>query len=126
MPIRLTGNVATTLSPIPFPGSGQYADLESCNQGNPLSIPNDIHALTTLIFPNPVNDLLDIVITVHKQSSLSYHIFDMTGKKLRTFSQNNFICELKQSENLESLASGIYFFQLTLDGESVVRKLVKQ
>ncbi|MFI5218695.1 MAG: T9SS type A sorting domain-containing protein [Bacteroidia bacterium] len=92
----------------------------------PTSIPENFLQNILNINPNPFNDKLEINISVQKPANLTYEIFDMYGKKVKSFTHNNFAGELKQSENFANLSAGVYFFQLTLDGETMVKKLVHQ
>lgn len=72
---------------------------------------------STLVYPNPVTDLLNISTYSEIQK---VQIFDITGKQVKLIN-NNF-----NSFSVEDLKPGFYFLEVTIDGKSETKKFVKQ
>lgn len=69
------------------------------------------------LFPNPISNTLNIA---HQYDSLSYKLFSVDGKVIQEG-------KVVQSQiDFNQLQSGIYLLQLTANGNSEVRKLIKQ
>lgn len=70
-----------------------------------------------ILFPNPVKDQLNIQ---GINQPLTFEIYDLTGRMHleETNIQSNVI-------DVSSLQNGIYFIKISIDNESVVRKIVK-
>ncbi len=80
------------------------------------------------VYPNPANDF--IILSINSQTSLaesnnSYVLFDMLGNTV--LSKNLDIVSNKYQEqiDLSTLASGMYFLQLTTNGVATTSKIVK-
>jgi hypothetical protein len=77
------------------------------------------------VYPNPVNDELNIIINSKDSKSQIIQISDVSGMVL--FNQNTQISSGILKLNLESLASGLYLIKLIdSDGKSMATKFVKQ
>ncbi len=79
-------------------------------------------ANTISIFPNPVTNLLTISLPATNIKSCSINLYDMLGEKML----DEIITHTSQyTINISTLPQGIYFLEAIMDGEKVVRKVVK-
>jgi dienelactone hydrolase len=83
-----------------------------------VSIKENDFSADVQIFPNPTNDILNIV-TRNNALLTKIELFDVKGSLLNVFSY-----ETKQI-NMESFASGIYFLKLKTENGFVLKKVVK-
>lgn len=75
--------------------------------------------LNARVQPNPSNGLFSIIVAA---SNWSYSILDMNGKLIKSESAS----ANKAEVNIEALEAGIYMLQISVDGHSVYKKIVKQ
>ncbi len=81
-------------------------------------------------FPNPFNPSTKIGYRLNKAAQVRLSIYDMTGREVnRLVDQYQYVGEYtsewnSQAANGAKLASGMYFARLSVDNESVSRKLV--
>jgi hypothetical protein len=68
------------------------------------------------LYPNPVTDKL--FTTIRNESVGEYKIFDTFGRQLMTGYATSGI-------SVDELASGLYFFQVEIEGKSSIRKFIK-
>jgi hypothetical protein len=79
----------------------------------------------SIIYPNPTASLLNIVFDAKKESDVSIHVFDVTGKKIESLINSAQIGTNQIELNLEKFESGIYMIELS-DATSVKRiKVIK-
>ena len=79
----------------------------------------------SIIYPNPTANLLNIVFDAKKESDVSVHVIDVTGKKIETLMNSTQIGTSQIELNLEKFESGIYMIELS-DATSVKRiKVIK-
>ena len=88
-----------------------------------------INELTTIsnsiIYPNPTASLLNIVFDAKKESDVSIHVLDVTGKQIETVTNSAQIGTNHIELNMEKCEAGIYMIEL-LDANSVKRiKVIK-
>lgn len=69
------------------------------------------------LYPNPVTDKL--FTTIRNESVGEYKIFDTFGRQLMTGYATSGI-------SVDELASGLYFFQVEIEGKSSIRKFIKR
>ena len=81
---------------------------------------DDFENLNSLsIYPNPVHNKLNL--ENPKQISLDkVYVFDMTGKKVKSFSL------IDESINIESLEQGIYFIKVMSENRTKIFKVIKK
>lgn len=96
--------------------------------GFPPTATNDpAHAApTVLVYPNPARDQATIFVSndAGEKRSWSYRLMDVNGKICRS---EQSLSTSKISISLESLAQGMYFTEIMIDGKlPVVRKVVKE
>lgn len=108
-----------------FSGTNMTADLGNRVTFNNFSLKgvaltldvNTNERLNFKIFPNPVNDIINIV---HSYENVNYKLFSFDGKLIKSG-------VLETSElNVGELSPGIYMVQFTTDGKSEVKKIIKK
>ncbi|MFY7810198.1 MAG: T9SS type A sorting domain-containing protein [Flavobacterium sp.] len=90
-----------------------------CNLPQPLSIEN-LNTYNIGIYPNPSNGIFTLYSHFYTPEKIS--ITDISGKTIQVISQLN---EKYNTINLEGFLSGIYFAKITINGNEVVKKLIK-
>ena len=78
-------------------------------------------------YPNPAQESTTISYQLNNSGLARLELFNLTGKKVKDLfegQQNSGVTTL--NVNTAELKSGIYFYKLTIDGQSVVNKLVVQ
>jgi hypothetical protein len=85
---------------------------------NPNAI-NESTLLNARVHPNPSNGLFTIIV---EASNWTYSILDMNGKLI----MNETASTNKAEVNIEALEAGIYLIQISVEGDSVYKKIVKQ
>jgi hypothetical protein len=89
------------------------------NLPQPLSVEN-VNTYNVGIFPNPSNGIFTLY--SHFFTPERVIITDIYGKTIQTITQLN---EKYNTINLEGYQSGIYFAKITINGNEVVNKLIK-
>jgi len=78
-----------------------------------------------VLFPNPVQNVLNVKIENTGTSNASIEIMDLSGKII--FTQNNEINEIQTIQiSTENFATGIYTVRITLNNQTSVQRIVKQ
>ena len=95
---------------------------ETCYVSNNLSI-RDEDKDWIRIFPNPVNDVLNISLPENINGKATISILDILGKEIQ---KTSFAAVSELSISTTSLASGIYFIKLKLDAEVYVKKILRR
>ena len=75
--------------------------------------------LNARVQPNPSNGLFTIIV---EASNWAYSILDMNGKLI----MNESASEMKSDINIQALEAGIYMLQISVEGHSIYKKIVKQ
>lgn len=92
---------------------------------NDVSIAESVLSRGLRLYPNPVEDVLTIELTLDGTKDINVRLMDMSGKQVissTTAKQNK---EVKTTIDLSDLAKGVYMIEVT-DGENTaVRRLVK-
>lgn len=79
---------------------------------------NEVEELGLSIYPNPTQGNINISFN-GRSSNGTVRVIDMNGKEVMTKEINS----LNSQVNLEQLANGLYFVELTVDGKTAVKKL---
>ena len=85
---------------------------------NPNAI-NESTLLNARVQPNPSNGLFTIIV---EASNWSYSVLDMNGKLIMNERASTNNAEV----NIQALEAGIYMIQISVDGHSIYKKVVKQ
>jgi len=83
------------------------------------SLIDELDFLNTWVQPNPSNGLFTIIV---EASNWSYSVLDMNGKLI----MNETASTNKAEVNIEALEAGIYMLQISVEGDSIYKKIVKQ
>jgi Secretion system C-terminal sorting domain len=78
--------------------------------------------LTVLLYPNPVDDWLNVRISRSKGDKISYNLVDISGKLITSKIENNTNFRI----NMVNLASGVYLLILQDESSKKTYKLVKK
>lgn len=76
------------------------------------------------IYPNPVNNVLNIKFNIDKTQSLYVKIFSIAGKTVYSENINNFKGNYNKSIDVHNYSKGIYILSLTSDKETFNKKVV--
>ena len=75
--------------------------------------------------PNPTTGVTTVNYSLENAASVSVDVYDVAGKKVMTVAQGNKVAgNHKVSLDLSNLNSGIYYYTLTADNNSLTKKLV--
>ncbi|MEL6561502.1 MAG: LamG-like jellyroll fold domain-containing protein, partial [Bacteroidota bacterium] len=90
------------------------------------TVPSTINNLR--VWPNPFNDELSLAIPVKESGSVAIQIIDFNGKVIfrkqyEALQQGSM--NVKISEGLQNLKSGVYLLRIESGGEAEIRKLLK-
>jgi len=78
------------------------------------------------IYPNPVENELNINFNLLKQTAVIAELYDVTGRKIETIFDNNFsLGTHRVNYNLSGLKQGVYMIRLTLENESFTKRVIK-
>jgi len=76
-------------------------------------------------YPNPFNPTTNIEFSAPKKGSVRISVFDMTGREVATLINEVLsIGKYRVDFNASNLSSGTYFYKLTAEGYSSVKKMV--
>jgi len=81
-----------------------------------------------LVFPNPFNNEISILIPTEVNSSINIEIINILGEKVRSeLFQNQFTrVFLTRLNKLQNLAAGSYIIKISFNGETQTKLLIKQ
>jgi len=81
---------------------------------------------TLTIFPNPVNDKINISFQIGEPQNIRLELLSLTGNTVFTEQLNYFKGEYQKTLNVSSFAKGIYFLRLTGDSGITIKKIIVQ
>lgn len=118
-PIIKTGNTNYKL-PFNIPS---YSSITAPPKTNPTK--GEKNLKVSKIYPNPVNDQVNIIVRLEKESLLSIKILDMLSNEVVTLSNERTAAgEQTKSFTLpKRLNTGIYYIRLIAGQESVVKRI---
>ena len=102
-----------------------YVNFE-VNETYVTRIEDVLNGASLKVFPNPVDDNMNVQIEITKNTNLNISVNSLLGKTI--FSENKDLNEGIQTMNinLENLPSGIYFLNLSDGQEIISRKIMKR
>lgn len=106
----------------------QYSDVVSGVSGpkSPTNNTKPEKLLTVLkVYPNPVDDQINIILRLDRESNLSVKILDLLGNEIVTLS-NERIQAGEHTKNYSipnRLNSGIYFLKIVSGAETIVKRI---
>jgi hypothetical protein len=78
------------------------------------------------VYPNPSTDKLYIdVVSTEKNSESNYKIYDVVGKMISQKNNISFVNKYAETLDISSLPKGVYFIELTVDGTTSTKKIIK-
>jgi len=106
-------------------GSNPYADVSTT--GITKSMPQPASKLLTVlkVYPNPVEDQINLILRLDRESPLSVKIMDLLGNEIVTLS-NERTQSGEQTKNYNipnRLNAGIYFLKISAGSETVVKRI---
>lgn len=111
----------------PSSGQGTHPSLNYCytpNFSGINSVKNSSAAFS--VYPNPTTDAITIdVAKTTKGSDNSYSVYGVDGKIVLTKKLGSIADRYQERVDLSSVAPGLYFIELTLDGEKSTKKIIK-
>ena len=90
---------------------------------SPLSVNNADLSSFVSVFPNPFKDQVTVVIAKQNVKQVSINIRNIVGHVVYT---NTAIASGNKTIELSNLSSGIYLMEIIIDGERVMKKIIKQ
>lgn len=113
------GKVQYRLTQIDFDGKFEYSNIVEVNVEAPAKL------VLYQNSPNPFNPTTEIKFALPKNSNVELSIYNMLGEKVKTLANGMMNAgEHKVSFNASNLSSGVYFYKLTTDNYSSVRKMI--
>lgn len=105
------------------PGWDQYFGYGRINTFNALTVTSgisssDIQSQQVLLFPNPTKQNFTVIIP---STTKQIQIFNSLGELINTKN-----IEGQTSQNFQLTNTGIYYIQITLEGQSIIKKLIVQ
>ena len=111
----------------PWDTIGDYWAVKFCFEGTPERINNlPDTKLSLSIYPNPFNSELDITLTQQNLHSAAVIITNILGQTIYTQHETNLSPTYTKMLDLSYLPNGVYFLEVVVDGERMVREVVKQ
>ena len=101
-----------------------FAGLQYCsNVGNPEFA---VEGPAFSLYPNPTHDIFSMWVFASRQPGIyNYKIYSMDGKQMLSKSLGVTQADVMEKVDLSAYPSGIYFVELSVDGHSSTKKLVK-
>lgn len=86
----------------------------------------EVNNLQTSIYPNPTSGIVSVIIDSKNNAQLGIHLYDITGKLVKTLLQEPMQSNYKYDFNLNnySLQSGVYFIKITSAQGQSYQKLI--
>lgn len=120
---QIKANVPTYKPKYNF-GYVQYNDLVSSNKSANNLKPEKILTVVK-VYPNPVDDQINLMLRMDRESNLSVKIMDLLGNEIVTLSNERVPAgEQTKSYTIPNrLNSGIYFLKIMSGTETVVKRI---
>jgi hypothetical protein len=77
------------------------------------------------VFPNPFEGSSRIEYQLNASSNVTLEVYNVVGERVQSFVSAEQQAAGKHSFTFEGSVSGIYTVRLTVDGQSIVQKIVK-
>lgn len=105
----------------------QYSDIISNSKLAPTTatVRQDKVLSVIKVYPNPVDDQINLLLRMDKESNLSVKIMDLLGNEVVTLS-NERISAGEQTKNYtipNRLNTGIYFLKISAGNETIVKRI---
>lgn len=92
-----------------------------------ISLHNDINLQNSIvnIFPNPVDDNLNIQLELPEKNNVDIKVFDLLGIEYFRITETG-ITSLNEIIDMSEMSPGTYFIQISVANETIQRKIVKE
>lgn len=124
--LRVASDYGGNVSPTPCASldKGQVEDYSVF-----CTFDNKVTSLTAVagfnVFPNPFNRSTKIDYSLNSSAKVTVEVFNVIGDKVQTYGMDELQSAGKHSYSFETNSNGVYFVKLTIDGKSIVQKIVK-
>lgn len=122
---QIKGDVPS-YKPSYVPGSASFTPYNSVLSRNKQSAGKSDKILSVLrVYPNPVDDQINLTLRLERESSISIKIMDLLGNEVVTLS-NERLSAGEQTKTFtipNKLNSGIYFLRFVAGAETIVKRI---
>ena len=108
-------------TPASYTESAMEIDYVRVYQEATASVSEINNVINVKLFPNPVNDKLNIQFS-SDLGEIKGTIYSLTGQKIQVFTQNN----LEKTIEISDLSEGIYFLKLETEKGTYTHKIIKK
>ena len=84
------------------------------------------NAVASVLYPNPASDILNLYVEADEAQSLTFSVYDVSGKELLSEIRNISEAEQLLTFDVSALPSGIYFAHVKMNSGMEVMKVVKE
>ena len=88
--------------------------------------PSDDSDIRVVVFPNPVDDRLQVVIQTRRPATATLQLMDNNGRLIHKLAFDRTSRQHEQVIGMGSLTPGTYLLRADVDGRSLTRKIVKR
>lgn len=106
-------------------GNNVYIDDINLYDPNSASVRENNSVSLFRVFPNPTSDLAKVSFDLRDNNEIRLALTDMLGQELQVINQSQLSTGTHQFEiNTNELSKGIYFVNLSVDGQIITQKLM--
>ena len=95
--------------------------VKETGTANVINLTNNLNQV--IIYPNPVNDILNINFELNKSTPTKIEILDLSGKQVGVILNENLKGIVSKQFNTSEFKSGIYFVKIQTETETVTKKI---
>ena len=77
-----------------------------------------------IVYPNPVNDILNINFELNKLTATKIELLDLSGKQIGIILHENLKGMISEEINTSDFTNGIYFVKIQAESETITKKIV--
>ena len=92
---------------------------------SPVESINQVDKIHYDIYPNPVEDILNIQLSTQNVMDIELSLFDMQGRRL-TFIQRRGVAQLLENVNMANYAAGNYILRIKIGDHIFEKNIIKQ
>jgi Flp pilus assembly secretin CpaC len=81
---------------------------------------------TFLLYPNPVNDILNVQFDMEKAAQVQFSILDITGRVVEQMGMNLPTGVQHLDFQVDNYPSGLYLLSIQTEGGTIARKFIKR
>lgn len=111
-------------------GEGNNVYIDDINLYDPTTVGvNEVNkaALNYQVYPNPIENSLNISFNLLHNTDVSGEVFDISGRKVSTLFDTSFPVGVNSTNiNTSDWRAGIYFVRISLEGETFIEKVIKK